>query len=213
VGGVRPHLGRRFWSWHARSWDRVYAGPRYDERAAWLAGAVGAPARALDVGCGTGELALALAARGLQVVGVDYAPGMLARAAEKASRDVAFWECDVAHGLPVPDAAFDAAACSYVLQVIPDPVRLLAEMRRVMRPGAVAVVEVPVRRSLGRELARGGAVPLVKALLSRLPGAVRWYTPESLRAQAPAAGLEAVEERTFERSCAALVRRVASRGV
>jgi hypothetical protein len=70
----------------------------------------------------------------------------------------------------------------------------------------VALVEVPMRRSPRAEVSRGDAIHLFKALVSRLPGAVRWYTPERLRAQAAAAGLAAISERRFERSCAALLR-------
>src|SRR5437763_16806807 len=56
---------------------------RWRERAADLA-RVGPGARALDVATGTGDLALALAARGCEVVGADFSDGMLARAREKA---------------------------------------------------------------------------------------------------------------------------------
>src|SRR5881398_4265920 len=56
---------------------------RWRERAADLA-RVGPGARALDVATGTGDLALALAARGCEVVGADFSDGMLERARQKA---------------------------------------------------------------------------------------------------------------------------------
>jgi len=87
----------------------------------------------LDVGTGTGRAALALAARGAHVTGVDASAEMLAvaeRRAKAASIDVRFAQGD-AHGLAFTDRSFDAVVCLRVLMHTPDWRRSLAELCRV----------------------------------------------------------------------------------
>jgi 2-polyprenyl-3-methyl-5-hydroxy-6-metoxy-1,4-benzoquinol methylase len=89
----------------------------------------------LDVGTGTGRAALALAARGARVTGLDASPEMLAvaeRRAAAAALDVTFVRGD-AHRLDVPDGAFDAVICLRVLMHTPDWRQTLAELCRVAR--------------------------------------------------------------------------------
>lgn len=94
--------------------------------------------RVLEVGVGTG-LSLPLYRRGLRVTGIDLSPEMLARARAKVARDrldhvEALVEMD-AEAMGFPDGAFDAAVAMFVASVVPNPRRMLAEMRRVVRPG------------------------------------------------------------------------------
>src|SRR5262249_44357947 len=96
----------------------------------------------LDVGCGTGTLALEARARvgdTGRVVGVDPAPRQIARARAKAARrgvPVDF-ELGVIEALPFPDASFDAALSTLMMHHLPDDLkrRGLAEVARVLRPG------------------------------------------------------------------------------
>lgn len=114
--------------------------------------AVGAGDRVVDVGCGTGVLALEAAARvgaAGQVTGVDPSPDMLAVARRK-SRGVA-WTEGAAEHLPLPDASVDGAVSQFALMFFDDRAAGLAEMRRVLRPNgrlAVAVCDA-VERSPG----------------------------------------------------------------
>jgi demethylmenaquinone methyltransferase/2-methoxy-6-polyprenyl-1,4-benzoquinol methylase len=110
---------------------------RWRERAADLA-RVGPGTRALDVATGTGDLAIALARRGGQVVGSDFSEGMLERARAK-SADVV-WEQANALALPYPDDAFDAATVGFGARNFSDLQAGLAEMARVVRPGGRVVV-------------------------------------------------------------------------
>lgn len=97
--------------------------------------------RVIDVGCGTGRHALALAAAGASVTGLDGSPGMLRRAKGKRSDEpLQLLECDIQRGLPLCDGSFDRAVCSLVLEHVPDLRGLLAELRRVLRPQGWAVV-------------------------------------------------------------------------
>jgi demethylmenaquinone methyltransferase/2-methoxy-6-polyprenyl-1,4-benzoquinol methylase len=110
---------------------------RWRERAADLA-RVGPGTRALDVATGTGDLAIALARRGGDVVGSDFSEGMLERARAK-SADVR-WEQANALALPYPDDAFDAATVGFGARNFSDLRQGLAEMTRVVRPGGRVVV-------------------------------------------------------------------------
>ena len=110
---------------------------RWRERAADLA-RVGPGSRALDVATGTGDLAIALARRGGEVVGSDFSEGMLERARVK-DRGVR-WEQANALALPYPDNAFDAATVGFGARNFSDLRGGLSEMVRVVRPGGRVVV-------------------------------------------------------------------------
>jgi phosphatidylethanolamine/phosphatidyl-N-methylethanolamine N-methyltransferase len=92
----------------------------------------------LEVGVGTG-LALPRYATDRRVTGIDLSPEMLARARRRVaalglSNVEALMEMD-AEATGFPDASFDIAAAMFVASVVPHPRRLLAELRRVVRPG------------------------------------------------------------------------------
>jgi len=120
--------------WH-RLWKR---------RVVRLAGGV-AGRRALDVCCGTGDLALALARQGAAVVGLDFTEAMLEVARERSHRlpstmRAPEFVCGDAMRLPFPDAAFDVVTVGYGLRNLARWESGLAEMWRVLRPGGRLVV-------------------------------------------------------------------------
>lgn len=102
--------------------------------------------RALDLCCGTGDLALALAERGADVVGLDFSGAMLA-IAEKRRRNnpespapnPKFIQGDAEH-IPFPDGLFDIVTVGYGLRNLTNWEAGLAEMCRVAKPGARLVV-------------------------------------------------------------------------
>lgn len=98
--------------------------------------------RVLDVAAGAGDQTLDLAERvgpGGAVLATDLSPGILAQAAINARRaghtQVETRVAD-AEDLGLPDASFDAAVCRLGLMFLPDPLRGVREMARVLRPGA-----------------------------------------------------------------------------
>jgi SAM-dependent methyltransferase len=93
--------------------------------------------RVVDVGCGTGNVALRAARAGARVTGVDVAPGMLERAAEAARAlgvDLDLREGD-ADDLPLPDGCCDAVGSNFGSMFAPLHDEAVAEMLRVLRPG------------------------------------------------------------------------------
>jgi ubiquinone/menaquinone biosynthesis C-methylase UbiE len=117
--------------------------------------------RVLDVGCGTGTLAIAVKRHvgpAGTVVGIDASPHMLERAkrkAVKAGAEVRF-QTAVVEALPFPDASFDVVFSTLMLHHLPRPVReqCAREIRRVLVPGGrvVAVDFAPPAREQKRGL-------------------------------------------------------------
>src|SRR5207244_437849 len=101
-----------------------------------------------DLGCGTGNYELALSDRGVAAVGVDFAPGMLTRAAAKAP-GASFVRADLQRPLPFADHSVAAVLSVYSLQLL-DIARVLGEVRRVLVPGGQLLVEVPSSASVRR---------------------------------------------------------------
>lgn len=98
--------------------------------------------RALDLCCGTGDVAFALARTGAEVTGVDFSPAMLdvARArAERQTGRVTFVQGDALH-LPFPDNTFNAVTISYGLRNLADFAAGLVEMQRVAKSGGRLLV-------------------------------------------------------------------------
>ena len=126
---------------------------RWKRRVAALAAA--APgARALDLCCGTGDIAFALARRGAQTTGLDFSEKMLEVAESKkqktenrkqekipqsAIRNPQFMQGD-AQQIPFPDNSFDIVTVGYGLRNLAGWERGLDEMFRVARPGARLIV-------------------------------------------------------------------------
>ncbi|MBA2507000.1 MAG: class I SAM-dependent methyltransferase [Thermoleophilaceae bacterium] len=110
---------------------------RWRARAADLAG-LRAGDRALDVACGTGDLALELTRRGAAVTGSDFSEEMLERARAKEPSIV--WEWGDALALPYPDDTFDAVTVGFGARNFSDLEQGIGEMRRVAKPGGRVVV-------------------------------------------------------------------------
>jgi ubiquinone/menaquinone biosynthesis C-methylase UbiE len=127
----------------ARTADKVAA--QQDERSA----ALGERVRrfvvprdyeeALDVGCGAGALALALAPHVKSVVGIDRVPELLALARDRAPSNVTFVE-GTATRLPFADGSFDLTGTLRTLHHVQRPELVLAEIVRVTRPGGRILV-------------------------------------------------------------------------
>ncbi len=121
--------------------------------------------RVLDAGCGTGNHALGLARAGFEVVGIDYAAGMLVRARDKmadglSADKLSFRQADLNAPLEFPDACFEHVINVSVLQATSDPAFTLRQLWRVLKPGGtLALLHAPKPES--------HALPLRQAIRRR----------------------------------------------
>ncbi|MGH0028249.1 MAG: class I SAM-dependent methyltransferase [Myxococcota bacterium] len=131
--------------------------------------------RLLEVGVGTGRVALPLAGHGFRVVGVDVSRSMLAKLRAKAGDAPLLPTLGSAMDLPLRDGAFDGALFVHVLHLVPDAPRVIRQAIRVVRSGGVlafggedfgvsplavdvrAAMREAIRRVTGRELGGSGA--------------------------------------------------------
>jgi demethylmenaquinone methyltransferase / 2-methoxy-6-polyprenyl-1,4-benzoquinol methylase len=125
--------------------------PRYDAFTRWFSFGMdarwkrelvaligGAPTRVVDLACGTGDLALAVAAAHplADVVGIDAASGMISRARDRGTPRVHFEVGDLM-SLPFADTTVDALTAGYAFRNVPELATALAEARRVLRPSGM----------------------------------------------------------------------------
>ena len=151
-----------------------------------------AGAQVLDVGCGIGGPARVLAAEGgCRVTGIDLTAEYV-RVAEALSRRVGLGDLTAfrqasALALPFADASFDGALMMHVGMNVEDKPRLMAEVRRVLRPGALFGI-YDVMRTADGELAY--PMPWAAGPATSFPAA-----PAAYRRMLKAAGFKVVAER------------------
>jgi demethylmenaquinone methyltransferase/2-methoxy-6-polyprenyl-1,4-benzoquinol methylase len=157
--------------------------------------------RILDLGCGTGDLAINIARmvqKDIEIIGLDYSPPMLARARRKAVKAGIRNRIDFIHGeavhLPFPEASFDAVGISFAFRNLtyknPLGPLSLGEVLRVLRPGGRYVIvessqpENRFVRSLFHFYLRAFVGP-VGTLLSGNRAAYRYLTESVVRFSSP----------------------------
>ena len=148
----------------AQTWDTQ----AYEKNGAFVHGLAGGvlewldakPAESiLDLGCGDGQLTQSIASTGAGVIGVDASPQMVAAA---RSRGVQADQAS-AESLPYPDSSFDAVFSNAALHWVRDQDAMMAQVRRVLKPGGRFVAEMgghgniaAIRVALMAVLARHG---------------------------------------------------------
>jgi demethylmenaquinone methyltransferase/2-methoxy-6-polyprenyl-1,4-benzoquinol methylase len=164
----------------------------------------------LDVACGTGDLSIEAAKRGMRAIGIDLSDGMLQVARHRtaalptaAASRLALIRCD-AGSIPLPDASLDGAVSGFALRNFVAIGPVLGELARVVRPGGrIALLDVdtptlPVVSTVHGFWFRHGA-PALGRLLSDpraydyLPRSLAYLPPSrEIASSISAAGFESV---------------------
>lgn len=148
----------------------------------------------LDLGCGTGSVALLAAQASAQVIGIDPSARLLhvARAAAAEQDLVAEFAIGATPGIPVDDASQDAVLSNFALIFAPDPAAAVADVARVLRPGGRIVFSawVPgstIDRAVG--VAMRTVAEAAPHTAPRGPG-FSWHQPASVTTLFAATGRE-----------------------
>jgi len=202
---------RRLFATIADRYDLITRVLSYGRDAAWKRRLVamsdaGSSVRALDLACGTGDIAFALAERGARVTGLDLTTRMVQLACAKMPPrpPVAFLAGDMM-ALPFADAQFDLVTAGYGLRNVPQLEPAVAEIRRVLRPGGL-LLSLDFNRP-AKALMRGiylGYLIVVGSALGWIlhgdPDTYR-YIPESIRRYPGAAGVSRLLDRSGFEQC------------
>jgi phosphatidylethanolamine/phosphatidyl-N-methylethanolamine N-methyltransferase len=139
LANAQPHESRLYYEF-SHLYDLLFRRVFYPRIAMVIRSlAIEPGARVLELGVGTG-LSLDAYPTHCQVTGIDLAPDMLERAQDKVNRNgwrhITLEQGD-ALNLKFADDTFDYVMAFHVVSVVPDPMRMMAEARRVCRPGGV----------------------------------------------------------------------------
>ncbi len=147
----------------------------------------------LDLGCGPGIVSCAFAEAARHVTGLDLAPAMLERArARQAERSLTnmTWTCGDVAKLPFADSSFSMVVTRYTFHHFLSPADVLAEMKRVCRPGGRVVVA-----DVTPEAEKLAAYDRFETL--RDPSHVHALSPDGLKTLFEQAGLQIVAMDSF----------------
>jgi len=143
--------------------------------------------RVLEIGVGTG-LSLPFYPEHVHVTGIDISEAMLDQAQERLEglgRDGVDLRLMDARDLTYPDATFDHVLAPYVISVVPEPERVMAEIARVLRPGGTAIV-------VNHFLSRNRALAAVERALTPVSQWIGFRLDEPLERVTLAAGFDLV---------------------
>jgi ubiquinone/menaquinone biosynthesis C-methylase UbiE len=171
-----------------------------------------AGARVLEIGCGTGTLAVSLAQVGFDVTATDTVGAMLDRARQRAHaagvEDRVHVRSADAHALDLPDGGFDVAVALGVLHWLPAPAVAAREMARVTRPGGHVLANTdnlnrltrivdPLKNPLLRRPRRLFRRALMRAGIAAERATPRQYRPREFDRLFEAAGLEILRRSSY----------------
>jgi SAM-dependent methyltransferase len=155
--GKQTPATRRFFDREAASWSSEYRptghmADRIERFLTALRPLCAAPGEILDFGCGTGEIAAALADGGWRVAGCDLSPMMIEAARAKwQDRRIEWGTLEPGANLPFANGRFDVVIASSVLEYLENLPAHLSEIARVLRPGGWYLATVPDMRHPARE--------------------------------------------------------------
>jgi len=132
--------------------------------------------RVLEVGVGTG-LSLKHYKTHLQISGIDVSPHMLAKARRKANKHAmnhveGIYEMD-ARTMDFPDDHFDTVVAMFLISVVPEPERVIAEMARVCKPGGEVLI-------VNHFATQGGPLAAAERVIAPFASKIGWHSDFSI---------------------------------
>jgi 2-polyprenyl-6-hydroxyphenyl methylase/3-demethylubiquinone-9 3-methyltransferase len=149
-------------------------------------------ASVLDVGCGGGILAEAMARNGGQVTGIDVAPRVLATAKLhllESGLDIDYREITVEDQAQESPAAFDLVSCMEMLEHVPDPASIIQSVQKLLKPGGNGFFSTLNRTPLAFALGIVGAEYIARLLPRGTHRYDRFIRPSELSAWLREAGM------------------------
>ena len=162
----------------------------------------------LDVGCGTGTLAVKAAQKGAQVIGIDQSPPMLKLAREKAQASGVEVDFRLAQAQSLDlDEEFDVVTATFTLsEISPDEVEMVvADLAERLKPGGKMIVADEARPTKAFQRIVSGLQRAIVALLTFLVIEERPTRLHNLRAMLEAVGLAMTDEQLFQSGALRLV--------
>lgn len=146
--------------------------------------------RVLDLGCGGGFMAEALAQRGALVTGIDPSPGAVGIARKHAEAGGLVIDYAVGEGedLPLADCSADIVVCVDVLEHVEDLDRVIAEIHRVLEPGGLFLFDTINRNWIASTVMIAFAENILRLLPPGTHDPARFIRPDELRQKLTAAG-------------------------
>lgn len=99
-----------------------------------------ADVRVLDIGCGSGRVTMEIVRRGFPARGLEFSETALSYARQRGL-DVA--HCNLDEGIPEPDASYDVVWAGDIIEHVFDPMGVIKEVARVLKPGGAFLLSIP----------------------------------------------------------------------
>lgn len=131
-----------FWNRYAKLYDfeiNRFSGKAYAEMYRLMAASLSPDMDVLEVATGTGLIAVNIASHVRHVEATDFSPKMIEAAKKKKAPGNVRFSVEDATGLSFSNNSFDAAIISNALHIMPEPVKVLAEIKRVLKPEGLLI--------------------------------------------------------------------------
>jgi len=133
---------KNFWNRYAKLYDfeiNRFSGKAYKQMYRLMAGVLSSDLDVLEVATGTGLIAVNIAAHARHLEATDFSPKMISKAKKKKAPGNVHFSVEDATKLSFEDASFDAVIISNALHIMPDPVKTLLEISRVLKPNGLLI--------------------------------------------------------------------------
>ena len=133
---------KKWWNRYAKLYDfeiNRFSGKAYREMYRMMANALLPDMNVLEVATGTGLIAINIAAHVHHVEAIDFAPKMIEKAKKKKIPANVHFSVEDATALSFEDHSFDSVIISNALHIMPDPVKVLSNISRVLKPNGLLI--------------------------------------------------------------------------